>query len=87
MNTYTVQFFVFCPNNNIRVMHTLVLKVDRVVMVEDLIDAVTLHTRGFHEDIADQLCREFGGTQTMTAHHHGVDIQTVRTAEFLRMAA
>lgn len=80
MNTYTTQFFAFCPNNGARILYTLVLEIASVVMVEDLIDAVTLHARGFHEVIADDLSREFGGKQTMTAHHHGVEIKTVREA-------
>ena len=52
-----------------------------MLMVENLIEVVTMHDRGYHEDIADQLLREFGGKQTLTANHHGVDIKTVRIAE------
>ena len=80
MNTYTTQFFARCPNNGIRILYTLVLEITSVVMAEDLIDAVTLLDRGYHEAMADHLLREFGGKQTLTASHHGVDIKTVRVA-------
>jgi hypothetical protein len=49
-----------------------------MIQVEDIIDAVMLLNRGFHEEIADQLHREFGGQQTLTANHHGVSIRTIR---------
>ena len=35
---------------------------------------------GKDEEIADDLLREFGGRQVMTANHHGVEIKTVRVA-------
>ena len=78
LNTYTVQFFAFCPTNEVRILYTLSIEIDTIILVENLIEVVTMHDRGYHEDIADQLLREFGGRQTMTANHHGVDIKTVR---------
>jgi len=78
LNTYMVQFFAFCPTNGARILYTLSIEINTMILVENLIEVVTEHDRGYHEDIADQLFREFGGKQTMTAHHHGVEIKTVR---------
>lgn len=78
MNKYTTQFFCFCPNNGVRILYTWVIETKEKHMVEDLIDAVTLDHVGFHEEIADDLHREFGGFQILKAHHHGVDIETTR---------
>lgn len=78
MNTYTTEFFAFCPANGVRVKYTLRIQTDGVIDVEDIIDEVTLHDRGLHEQIADQLFKTFGGLQTLTAYHHGVTIETTR---------
>ena len=78
MNNYTVQFFAFCPVNGVRIFYTLSIEIDLVIMAEALIDAVTLIDKGFHEEIADDLFREFGGHQTLLANHHGVEIKTTR---------
>jgi hypothetical protein len=48
-----------------------------MIMVEDIQAAVN-KLEGFHEDFADSLLRQFGGRQTLSAHHHGTDIQTIR---------
>jgi hypothetical protein len=78
MNSYNTKFFAFCPVNNVRVEYDWTVQTADTLKVEDLIDAVTLLNRGLHEDFAGQLFREFGGAQTLTAHHHGVTIRTER---------
>jgi hypothetical protein len=78
LNIYKAEFFAFCPVNEVRVQYRFCIETDKVIKVEEIIDEITLHNRGFHEDIADQLHRTFGGKQTLTAHHHGVDIETIR---------
>lgn len=78
MNTYTTEFFAVCPENGVRIHYKWTVNTDSVLKVEDLIDEVTLHSRGYHEEIADQLQRSFGGQQTLTAFHHGVLIHTTR---------
>lgn len=78
MNTYTVEFFARCPANSLRIKYRLEISTHVMLMVEDIVDEVEGIERGFHEDIADRLQAKFGGHQTMTAHHHGVDIKTVR---------
>lgn len=85
MNNYTVQFFAFCPINGVRILYTLSIEINLVIMAEALIDAVTLHDKGFHEEIANDLLREFGGVQTLTANHHGVEIKTIRMADSVRV--
>ena len=78
MNSYSTKFFAFCPVNNARVEYDWTVQTTDTLKVEDLIDAVTLLSRGLHEDFADQLFREFGGAQVLTAYHHGVNIRTER---------
>lgn len=79
-NTYTRRFFSTCPNNGHPIEYTLqiVVPADRMIQVEHIITACALHKQGYHEDIAADLFRRFGGQQVLTAHHHGVDIKTVR---------
>lgn len=78
LNIYTTEFFAVCPVNEVRVKYTLKIETTEVIKVEQIIDEVTLQHRGFHEEIADQLHRVFGGRQTLKAHHHGVEIETLR---------
>lgn len=51
-----------------------------MIPVEHIVTATMLIKQGFHEQIADELHRRFGGRQVLQAHHHGVDIQTIREA-------
>lgn len=78
MNSYSTEFFSICPTNSVRIKYCLVIQTNKIIMVEDIIDEVTLHHRGYHEAIADQLHRTFGGRQVLVAEHHGVKIETVR---------
>lgn len=78
MNYYTTTFFCFCPSNNVRIEYVLEIETKDIIKVEDIIDEVTLHNRGFHENIADQLYKVFGGTQKLIAEHHGVTIRSIR---------
>jgi hypothetical protein len=80
MNQYTRQFIAACPNNDEPIAYTLVIETSRTLMVEHIVTATKMIRKGFHEQIADNLHAQFGGLQTMTAHHHGVDIKTVRGA-------
>lgn len=80
MNRYTRQFVSACPNNGEPIIYTLSIEMpaDRMIKVEHIVTATALHKRGFHEEIADDLHARFGGRQVLKAHHHGVDIETVR---------
>lgn len=78
LNTYRHQFIAECPNNGKAIVYSLTIEADKTVMVEHITTACSLIRRGYHEDIADQLHRALGGIQTLTAHHHGVDIETRR---------
>ena len=80
MNTYTRTFISACPNNGESIIYTLQITVQagRMIPVEHIVTATALHKKGFHEAIADDLHARFGGHQVLTAHHHGVDIKTVR---------
>lgn len=77
MNIYTQNFRATCPKNNCTVDYRLKIESMRTIMVED-IQAAVATLEGFHEDHADKLLALFGGKQTLTAHHHGTDIETIR---------
>lgn len=81
MNTYRTEFFAFCPVNAVRVKYALRIETKEVIKVEQIIDEVCMHSDGYHEEIADDLFRAFGGRQTLVADHHGVTIETVRGAD------
>lgn len=79
MNRYSTEFFATCPVNKVRVHYHLAIETDQIISVEDLLERIkTVYAEGFHELMADDLHQTFGGTQTLTAYHHGVNIETVR---------
>lgn len=79
MNAYTRQFVAACPNNNQSIIYSLRIEVvGRMIQVEHIVTATALLKQGYHEQIADELHRRFGGRQVLRAHHHGVDIETIR---------
>ena len=79
MNTYSRQFVAECPNNGQPIIYNLRIEIaDRMIPVEHIVTATALIKRGFHEQIADELHQRFGGRQALRAHHHGVDIETIR---------
>jgi hypothetical protein len=79
VNAYSTEFFANCPNNGIRIRYKLRIEAgETVIPVEQILAGVELVSEGFHEDIADELLKRFGGLQTLTADHHGVTIETVR---------
>lgn len=79
MNIYKRQFVADCPNNGQPIIYSLRIEtVDRMIQVEHIVTATALIKRGYHEQIADELHGRFGGRQALRAHHHGVDIETIR---------
>lgn len=79
MNIYRRQFVAACPNNGESIIYQLSIEAgDRMIPVEHIVTATALHKKGFHEAIADELFERFGGRQVLKAHHHGVDIETIR---------
>jgi hypothetical protein len=78
MNIYTRTFVAMCPNNGATIIYTLRIETDKMIQVEHIVTATQMIGKGYHEVIADSLHAQFGGLQVMRAHHHGVDIETVR---------
>lgn len=79
MNTYTYTFLVKCPVNKQVIRYELAIETPDRILVEKIMAIVDgLPEAGFHEDIADTLAAELPGRHTLRAHHHGVDIKTVR---------
>jgi hypothetical protein len=81
VNIYRHQFFSQCPNNDKLIVYSLEIETGSVIPVEHIVTACALQKRAFHEAIADELHKRFGGLQTLKAHHHGVDIETRRIPE------
>lgn len=84
MNIYRFKFVSLCPNNNMPIVYRLEVQKDEgeKIMVEHFDIAVKLYDKAYHEDLADFLIKQFGGRQILTAHHHGVDIETRRGFDF-----
>lgn len=78
MNQYHRKFIANCPNNGEPIIFDLTIKTTKMIFVEHIVTATSLIKQGFHEQIADDLYNRFGGYQVLTAHHHGVDIETIR---------
>jgi len=79
LNRYSHKFVSTCPNNGAQIIYQLEIETDgRMIQVEHIVTATQLLKQGYHEQIADELHRRFGGRQILRAHHHGVDIETVR---------
>lgn len=79
MNAYTTEFFANCPNNGIRIKYRLRIETREVIPVEQIVARLEAISEGYHEEIADELLQVFKGVQTLTADHHGVTIETVRS--------
>ena len=78
-NTYKHTFVAECPGNSQPIVYQLTISTNDKILVEHIVTACALIKRGYQEAIADQLLLQFGGHQTITAHHHGVDIETTRS--------
>jgi hypothetical protein len=82
MNTYRHQFIARCPKNGKQIVYNWEIHAMRTIHVEHIVMAVEqwIGPNGdFHEVIADRFAGQFPNTrQTLKAHHHGVDIETVR---------
>lgn len=78
MNAYSTKFFANCPNNGIRIEYSLRIETRDQIMVEDILSALDAIGEGFHEEIADDLLKRFGGVQKLVADHHGVTVETTR---------
>jgi hypothetical protein len=78
MNIYTATFCARCPVNGAAIWYTLRIETSGRLLVETLQSQLEHVAPAFHEDIADAMLEKFGGQQTMTATHHGVQIETRR---------
>lgn len=78
MNIYRTKFFARCPANDCIIDYSLAIHTGTMIRVEEINAELAEIKSGYHEDIADRLCARFGGSQTIKATHHGVDIETIR---------
>lgn len=79
-NIYRHDFFSVCPENKRPILYNLEIRSETMIRVEHIVVACQLYQQEFHEKIADDLFSRFGQTQILKAHHHGVDIETIRSA-------
>lgn len=86
MNTYRYTFVAACPANGEQIVYSLALQHKDKVLVEHIKTACALHRDGYQEDIAVDLHARFGGTLTLRAMHHGVEIETVLTQRAVQAA-
>lgn len=80
MNIYKYTFPVKCPNNAKFIIYSLEIETDKMIMVEDIMATCDAFGELFHEDMAAHLQDRFGGKQVLIANHHGVDVETQRSA-------
>lgn len=78
MNIYRQTFYCACPNNGRVIKYKLKIRSKDTILVEHIQTACALFKSDFHEKIADELFRRFGGKQTIKAKHHGTPIETRR---------
>jgi poly(3-hydroxybutyrate) depolymerase len=81
VNIYRARFSATCPNNGATIAYQLAIEAPFIIMAEAITAACTAAAecpKPYHENIADFLHSKLGGRQVITAHHHGVDIITVR---------
>lgn len=81
MNTYSAKFWATCPANGLQIDYSLTIKTRSMIRVEELQAHLEGIKSGFHEHIADELLKAFGGLQVLSATHHGVGITTERGSE------
>lgn len=77
MNTYRYTFAATCQANGETIIYSLSIEKAERILVEHIKTACALWKTGYHEDIAADLHQRFDGRLTLTANHHGVDIETV----------
>lgn len=79
MNIYRTEFFAACPTNGLRIKYALRIDSAATIKAEDILAAIgRLPAQVFHEDAADALARALPGHHVLSAHHHGVDIESRR---------
>lgn len=78
MNRYDYEFSAVCPVDGDAVVYQLAIETKRVIQAEEIRKAGLITEPLFHEQIADNLGRVFGGKQTLVATHRGVKITTER---------
>lgn len=79
MNRYTRTFVASCPNDGQPIIYNLTIETHgRMIQVEHIVTATKMIKSGYHEQIADELHRLFGGRHVICARHIDVDIETVR---------
>lgn len=82
MNIYVIEFASTCPNNGKTINYRLEIRSTFLILAEDIEKACDVGP-SFHESLADEFQRKFGGRQELTARHGRVEIQTIRGEDAL----
>ena len=78
MNRYDHTFAATCPTDGATIIYHLTIKIETVIMAEDIAAACRFAEPVYHEALADALFEKFGGRQKVRAMHQGVHITTTR---------
>lgn len=79
LNVYTHDFQSRCPANDETICYRVVISSTTMIRVEEIVALAAAHPVSYHEALADAFYKAFGGSQRMSAFHHGVHIKTIRT--------
>lgn len=77
MNIYRHQFVSKCPIDLEPIIYSLEIYKDDFISAEAIEKACKVEMT-LHENLANNLHREFGGRQVLKARHGRVDIETIR---------
>lgn len=80
LNIYRYSFTATCPVDQAAIEYRLQIEIGSVIKAESIVTECTFDRPVFHEDVADRLFECFGGHQTLSATHTGVEIETRRAA-------
>lgn len=78
MNKYQTKFVIECITNQKPIMYRLTIVTHETIIVEELLKFIKKLKTNYHEKIADELFKKFGGKQVVKGFHHGVWITTER---------
>ena len=77
-NSYSHKFVAVCPSDGEKIVYSITITTEKMIMVEDIRRRLSLINTGYQETIADELFEHFGGRQVIEAEHQGVKITTER---------
>lgn len=78
MNIYKLKFYAECPSDGEMIEYDWTIESDVMLKVELLKQSCRMIVSGYHENLADDLFKQYRKKQTIVAVHMGVEITTIR---------